>query len=80
MMLGQAMEPLGEEDGICIRYRTDGSLFNQRHPQACTKTMEHLIRELLFADDAALVEPEPAKQHIVICLLRLLSSLVSKSA
>ena len=52
MVLQQAMEDLDEEDGVYIRYRTDGSLFNLRHLQAHTKTLEQLFRELLFADDA----------------------------
>ena len=41
-------------DGIHIRFRTDGSLFNRRCPLARTKTIEELITELLFADDCAL--------------------------
>ncbi|KAI8495016.1 hypothetical protein Bbelb_270020 [Branchiostoma belcheri] len=68
MMLQQATEDLGDEDGIYIRYRTDGSLFNLRCLQAHTKTLEQLIRELLFADAAALVaHTEFAMQRVTSC-------------
>ena len=53
MMLRQATKNLDE--AVYIRYRLDGSLFNLRRLQAHTKTFEQLIRDFLFADDAALV-------------------------
>ena len=60
IMLREAKENL--PDGIYIRFRTDGSLFNL----ACTKTIEKLITELLFADDCALLaHTEESLQHIV---------------
>ena len=53
-------------DGICIRFPTDGSLFNVRRLLVRTKTIEVLITELLFADDCApLDHMEEALQHIV---------------
>ena len=54
MMLQRATEYLSDDDGIYMQYRTDGSLFNLQRLQAHAKTLEYLVRELLFADDAAL--------------------------
>ena len=42
-------------EGIFVRTRTDGSMFNLKRLKSKTLTTEVLIRELLFADDAALV-------------------------
>ena len=62
--LREAKEDL--PDGIYIRFRTDGSLFNLRRLLARTKTIEELITELLFANDCALLaHTEKALQHIV---------------
>ena len=62
--LREAKEDL--PDGIYIRFRTDGSIFNLRRLLARTKTIEELITELLFVDDRALLaHTEEALQHIV---------------
>jgi transcription termination factor 2 len=64
MILKQAKEDLTE--GIYIRFRTDGSVFNLRRLLARTKTIEELILELLFADDCALLaHTEEALQTVV---------------
>ena len=64
IMLPEANEDL--PDGIYIRFRTDGSLFNLRRLLARTKTIEKLITELPFADDCAILAyKEEALQHIV---------------
>ena len=63
-MLREANEYL--PDGIYIRFRTDGNLFNLQRLLARTKTIEKLIIELLFADDCALLaHTEEALQHFV---------------
>ena len=65
IMLREAKEDL--LDGIYIRFRTDGSLFNLRRLLARTKLIEELITELLFADDCALLaHTKEALQHIVL--------------
>ena len=40
-------------DGICLRTRLDGRLFNLGRLRAKKKVCEDLIRDMLFADDAA---------------------------
>ena len=42
------------EDGVYLNTRIDGHLFNLARLRAKTKVRKVLIRELLFADDAAL--------------------------
>ena len=64
MMLQEATADVTE--GLYIRYRTDGGIFNLRRLQAKTKTTERNITELLFADDCALLaHTEEALQLIV---------------
>ena len=52
-VLRQAARDL--EEGVYIRYRYDGSIFDLRRLAARTKTLSSLIREALFADDCALM-------------------------
>ena len=42
-------------NGVYLRYRLDGSMFDLRRLSARTKTTEQLITEALFADDCALM-------------------------
>ncbi|XP_076045742.1 uncharacterized protein LOC143027984 [Oratosquilla oratoria] len=68
MTLKQATEDMDDEDGVYVRHRLDGSLFNLRHLQAHTKTQARLIQDLLFADDTVLVAlTERAMQNITSC-------------
>ncbi|KAJ7426266.1 hypothetical protein WISP_17475 [Willisornis vidua] len=68
MMLQRPTADLDEENGIYIRYRTNGSLFNPRRLKAHTKTLNHLVHKLLFADDATLVaHTEAALQCLTSC-------------
>ena len=41
--------------GVIIRFRSDGSIFNFQRLKAGTKVSLLLLRELLFADDCALI-------------------------
>ncbi|BHF69280.1 hypothetical protein SprV_0301232300 [Sparganum proliferum] len=43
-----------ERSGICIAYRTDGHLLNQRRMHFQSRVSETTVHELLFADDCAL--------------------------
>ena len=67
-MLRQATKDISDEDIVNICYHHDGCLFNLRRLQAHTKTMEHLIHNLLFTDDAALIaNTERALQRLKSC-------------
>ncbi|KAJ8050888.1 hypothetical protein HOLleu_04262 [Holothuria leucospilota] len=44
----------GCDNGIHIRYRTDGRLFISRGLRAVTKVKDAIIRDFLFADDCTL--------------------------
>ena len=67
-MLQQATEEMLDTDNIYIRTRYNGSLFNLQRLRASNKVTLALIRELLFADDAALLaHSEQSLQHITTC-------------
>ena len=51
--LDEAFRDMG--DGVCIQSRQSADLFNVAHFRAKTKTTQILVRELLFADNSALV-------------------------
>jgi len=44
-----------DDAGIYLKYRTDGRIFNLRRLGAKTKVAQTLIRELLFADECAIM-------------------------
>ena len=53
-------------EGVYVRIRSDGKLFNIARLRAKTKAYVVLIRELRFADDAALIShSEEGLQHLV---------------
>ena len=67
VMLSSALSKT--DDGIMIRFRTDGNFFDLRRLQASTKIKEALIRDFLFADDCALAaHREDALQHLADAL------------
>ena len=54
------------EDGVYIHSRSNGGLFNLARLRSKTKVLKILIRELLFADDAALAtHSEEAMQRLI---------------
>ena len=53
LLLSHAFD--SSDDGIFIRTRSDGKLFNLARLRAKSKVRQVLLREMLFADDAALV-------------------------
>ena len=58
-------------EGVRVEFRTTGGVLNLRRLQAKTKVSKSLLRELLFADDCALVgHTYEDIQHIVNCLDR----------
>ena len=57
------------KEGIYIHTRSDGKLYNIARLRAKTKVREVLVREMLFADDAALVShTEVGLQQLVSCI------------
>ena len=67
VMLSSALSQT--DDGIMIRFRTDGKFFDLRRLQASTKVKEALMRDFLFADDCALAaHDEDALQRLADAL------------
>ena len=63
-MLDEAFRDMG--DGIYIQSRQNADLFNIAHFRAKTKTTRILMRELLFADDSALVAHSAEKMQKIV--------------
>ena len=53
-------------DGIYIRYRTSGSVFNVRRLLSQTKVSSSLVRELLYADDCYIIAHSEDELHCFI--------------
>ena len=71
VMLKNATSDLDDDEAVYIRYRLDGCLFNLRRLKSYTKTTQCLVRELLFADDAALIaHSEAALQRLTSCFAK----------
>ncbi|XP_046863308.1 uncharacterized protein LOC124457060 [Xenia sp. Carnegie-2017] len=63
-MLEVAFEDTRE--GIYIQTRHDGNLFNASHFKAKTRTTRQLVRDMLFADDCALVAHSAAEMQALV--------------
>ena len=67
MLLKHAFGAVSE--GIFLRTRSDGQLFNHSRLRAETKVREAMIIDMLFADDAAIAaHTEDELQHLMDCL------------
>jgi len=57
LLLGAMLSTMGQglEEGVYIKTRSDGGLYNLRRLKSKSKVRELCVRELLFADDSALV-------------------------
>ena len=61
------MDNLDNDKSIYKHSRPDDSLFNLRHLQAHTKTMEKPMRELFADDTAVAAHTDPALRHLTSC-------------
>ena len=50
---------ISASDGVRIKYRLDGSLFNIRHLRAVTKVTNNTILDLKYVDNTALSSHTP---------------------
>ena len=71
------------DNGIPIRYRFDGKLFNLRRLQAKSKVQTEMLHEFVFADDMAKGAPTEEKMQDVwikylIHVTAMISQLASK--
>ena len=57
---------LANFEGVSIRSRSDGKLFNLAQLRARTKTRTKLITELDFADDTALIAHDQVKMQQMV--------------
>ena len=63
-MLGETFRDIG--DGVYIQSRQSADLFNVAHFRAKSCTTRILMRELLFADDSALVAYSAEEMQIIV--------------
>ena len=69
------------DNGIPIRYRFNGKLFNLRRLQAKFKVQTDVLDEFLFADDMAKGAPtENEKKNVWIKYLIHVTAMISQSA
>ena len=69
------------DNGIPVRYRFDGKLFNLRRLQAKSKVQTEVLDEFLFADDMAKAAPTEEKcQKVSIKYLIHVTAMISQSA
>ena len=54
------------EQGVYLRHRFDGSLFDHRRLTAKTKTVKKTVLEALFADDCALMAHRESDLQIIV--------------
>ena len=54
------------EQGVYLRYRLDGYLFDLRRLTAKTKTVKKTVLEALFADDCALKAHRESNLQIIV--------------
>lgn len=62
----ETMDQTINQKGVLLRTRIDGKLFNLARLRSHTKTRETCVRELLYADDSALVADNPEEIQRVV--------------